>query len=157
MKKLFFILIILSTILSIGCSSSISSNDGKKREEYISEAYEWFENEVNEFNKTQVTDKIELRREDNVFIYTMPYSEGTPESEMQTEEFEGFADIAKSIRQGTVNSLSYYYDNIIENFGNDYDVILKSEKSMGGETYLIASYGKDGYVFEYDLFEKLGY
>ena len=157
MKRLFFILIILSTVLSIGCSSSVLSNDGKKREEYIGKAYEWFENEVDEFNKTQVTDKIELRREDNVFIYTMPYSDGTPVSEMQTEEFEGFTDIAKSIRQGTVNSLSYYYDNIVKEFGDDYEVILKSEKSMGGETYLIASYGKDGYKFEYDLFEELGY
>ena len=57
----------------------------------------------------------------------------------------------------SVNTLGNYYDSIVEEIGDDYEFFLRSEKSQGGEVYLITKYGKDGYEFEYDLFEQFGY
>ena len=64
---------------------------------------------------------------------------------------------AKGSRQVSVSVLSNYYDTIVEEIGDDYEFFLRSEKSQGGEVYLITKYRKDGYEFEYDLFEELGY
>ena len=73
------------------------------------------------------------------------------------EGIEMIKDYAKGIRQSIVDTTSYYYNEIVSKFGDDYEFYIKSEKSQKDELFLITQYGENGYVFDYDLFEQLGY
>lgn len=172
MKKLLIGVLIVATVLGVGCGNNLvdkSVDDkvevsetevDKKREEFLGKVESYMQTEVDEVNKKYVEDKITLTREDNVITYTMSLSDSETLSQWNEQYPQGdefMVNYAKNSRQMSVNTLSNYYDTIVEEIGEDYEFYIRSEKSQGGEIYLITKYGKDGYEFEYDLFEQFGY
>ena len=170
MKKFLIGILIGISILGVSCNSSateiqetkesVQVKEDDKREEFLEKVEAYLQNEVDEINKKYVDDKITLTREDNIITYTMPSSDSetlTQWNEQYPQGDEFMVDYAKGSRQISVNTLGNYYDSIVEEIGDDYEFFLRSEKSQGGEVYLITKYGKDGYEFEYDLFEQFGY
>lgn len=160
----------MSSILGVACNSRttgtqeveeiVQLKEDDKREEFLEKVEAYMQNEVDETNKKYVEDKITLTREDNIVTYTIPSSDSetlTQWNEQYPQGDEFMVNTAKGSRQVSVSVLSNYYDTIVEEIGDDYEFFLRSEKSQGGEVYLITKYGKDGYEFEYDLFEQFGY
>ena len=170
MKKILIGILVVANVLGVGCNSRVAETqevketvqlkENDKREEFLEKVEAYMQNEVDEINKKYVEDKITLTRDDNIITYTMPLSDSetlTQWNEQYPQGDEFMVDYAKGSRQMAVNTLSNYYDSIIEEIGNDYEFYIRGEKSQGGEVYLITKYGKDGYEFEHDLFEELGY
>ena len=165
MKKFLIGILIGISILGVSCNSStteiqetketVQLKEDDKREEFLEKVEAYIQNEVDEVNKKYVEDKITLTRED-----TMPLSDSetlTQWNDQYPQGDEFMVNYAKNSRQMSVNTLSNYYDSIVEEIGDNYEFYIRSEKSQGGEVYLITKYGKDGYEFEYDLFEQFGY
>lgn len=164
-KRTRIALIILVVVIIIGTPIAVKSYQNLKQEQFLNNAEQYIKDEAEDYNKTIVdVDKIEVRREGNVIIYTQNYSfyqsvfEMVNESEaLGNEGVEFITDYAKNIRQTMVDTVSYYYDEIVKKFGDDYEFYIRSEKSQKDELFLITQYGENGYEFQYDLFEKLGY
>lgn len=170
MKKILIGILVGISILGVSCDGKIAETqeskevvqlkEDDKREEFLEKVETYMQNEVDEVNKKYVEDKITLKREDDVITYTMPLSDSetlTQWNDQYPQGDEFMVNYAKNSRQMSVNTLSNYYDSIVEEIGDDYEFYIRSEKSQGGEVYLITKYGKDGYEFEYDLFEQFGY
>lgn len=157
--------ILLSVIIIIGTPIAVKSYQHLKREQFLDNAEEYIKDEAEKYNKTIVdADKIEVRREGNVIIYSQNYSFDQSVSEMVNESealgnegVEFIADYSKNIRQIMVDTASYYYDEIVKQLDEEYEFYIKSEKSQNDELFMTTKYGKDGYEFEYDLFKELGY
>lgn len=157
--------ILLSVIIIIGTPIAVKSYQHLKREQFLNNAEEYIKDEAEKYNKTIVdADKIEVRREGNVIIYSQNYSFDQSISEMVNESealgnegVEFIADYSKNIRQIMVDTASYYYDEIVKQLDEEYEFYIKSEKSQNDELFMTTKYGKDGYEFEYDLFKELGY
>ena len=164
-KKLRIVVIILLVIIIIAIPTAIKSYQNLKQTQFLNNAEEYIKSEAEDYNKTIVdADEIEVRREGNVIIYTQNYSFDQTISEMINESealgdegIEVIKGYAKSIRQSIVDTTSYYYNEIVNRFGDNCEFYIKSEKSQKNELFLITQYGENGYVFEYDLFEQLGY
>lgn len=164
-KKIRIMLILLVAIIIIAVPMTVKSYQNLKQLQFLNNAEEYIKNEAEDYNKTIVdADKIEVRRDGNVIICTQNYSFDQSVSEMVDESevlgnegVEFIADYAKNIRQTMVDTASYYYDEIVKEYGDDYKFYIRSEKSQKDELFLITQYGENGYEFQYDLFEKLGY
>lgn len=164
-KKIRITLIILLVVIIIAVPMTVKSYQNLKQLQFLNNAEEYIKNEADDYNKTIVNaDKIEVRREGNVIIYTQNYSFDQSVSEMVSESetlgdegVEFIADYAKNIRQAMVDTASYYYDEIVKEFGDNYEFYIKSEKSQKDELFFIIQYGENGYEFQYDLFKELGY
>ena len=176
MKKLLIGFLIGVTVLGVGCGNNLvdkSADDkvevsetevDKKREEFLEKAFNIVKIDVDKFNKKEVNDKISIKREDNIIIYTQNKDLGNTVSELNEQckphgedGVKIMEEYAKGIRQSAVDGVSYYYDEIVKQLGEDYEFYIKSEKVQDDELVIITKYGKDGYEFEYDLFEELGY
>ena len=164
-KRTRVVLIILVIVIIIGIPIGVKSYQNLKQEQFLNNAEQYIKDEAEDYNKTIVdADKIEVRREGNVIIYTQNYSFDQSVSEMVAESeplgaegVEVIKDYAKNIRQAMVNTASYYYDEIVKEFGDDYEFYIRSEKSQKDELFLITQYGENGYEFQYDRFNELGY
>lgn len=164
-KRTRIALILLVVVIIIGTPIAVKSYQNLKQEQFLNNAEQYIKDEAEDYNKTIVdADKIEVRREGNVIIYTQNYSFDQSVSEMVAESeslgdegVEVIKDYAKNIRQAMVDTASYYYDEIVKEFGDDYEFYIRSEKSQKDELFLITQYGENGYEFQYDRFDELGY
>lgn len=173
MKKLLISLLIGIIVLGVGCGKksvdSMTTNvevadakvySNEKREEFLQKVEDHMQGVADNRNKKYVEDKIEVRREDNVITYHMPYDEGETMTAWNSRCLQGDEELkeyAKTTRQATVTALNIYYDNIVEKIGDDYEFFIRSEKSSGGEIFQIIKIGKDNYEIEYDLLAEFGY
>lgn len=164
-KKARILLILLAIVIIIGVPIAVKSYQNLKQKQFLNNAEQYIRDEAENYNKTIVdADKIDVRREGNVITYTQNYSFDQSISEMVNESeslgdegVEVIKNYAKGMKQSIVDTISYYYDEIVKEFGDDYEFYIQSEKSQKDELFLIAQYGENGYQFKYNLFEELGY